>query len=86
MNEKLIRQEIEDLINYYNQNHMNIKDKINHLFGEYDKIYDSKLFTYDELDFKSRHECEKVNIDDNTYYKILKETYEKDQIYSYRFV
>lgn len=77
---------IKSILNQYENNkNINIKDKINHLFGEYDKIYDSKLFTYDEHDFKNRHECEKVNIDDNTYYKILKGTYEKDQIYSYRF-
>ncbi len=77
---------IKSILNQYENNKsVNIKDRINRLFGEYDKIYDSKLFTYDELNFKNRHECEKVNIDDNTYYKILKETYEKDQIYSYRF-
>lgn len=77
---------IKSILNQYENNkNVNIKDKINRLFSEYDKIYDSKLFTYDEFDFKNRHECEKVNIDNNTYYKILKDTYEKDQIYSYKF-
>lgn len=77
---------IKSILNQYENNkNVKIKDKINNLFSEYDKIYDSKLFTYDEVDFKNRHECEKVDIDNNTYYKILKETYEKDQIYSYRF-
>jgi type I restriction-modification system DNA methylase subunit len=55
------------------------------LFLEYDKTYDSKLFTYDEKDINLRHECERVNIDNQIYYKILKETYEKDKIYSYNF-
>jgi predicted type IV restriction endonuclease len=77
---------IKSILNQYEANKgISIKDKINNLFEEYDKIYDSKLFTYDEGDFKIRHECEKVNIDNNTYYKILKETYDKNEIYSYKF-
>ncbi|MGC8621988.1 MAG: Eco57I restriction-modification methylase domain-containing protein [Caldisphaera sp.] len=77
---------IKSILNQFeNDQRINIRDRINYIFTEYDKIYDSKLFTYDEIDFRNRHECEKVNIDNITYYKILKETYEKNQIYSYKF-
>ncbi len=58
---------------------------MNKLFKGYDEVYDSKLFTYDENNKQNRHECERVEIDSKTYYKILKETCDKDEIYSYKF-
>jgi type I restriction-modification system DNA methylase subunit len=77
---------IKSILNQYEKNkYVSIKDKINRLFEEYDKIYDSKLFTYDELNFDNRHESEKVHIDNKVYYKILKETCEKNNIYAYKF-
>jgi hypothetical protein len=77
---------IKSILNQYESDKsVSIKDKLNRLFEEYDKIYDSKLFTYDEADFKIRHECEKVNIDNSTYYKILKDTCDKNELYSYKF-
>jgi type I restriction-modification system DNA methylase subunit len=77
---------IKEILNQYdNDKRINIKDKLNILFIEYDKVYDSKLFTYDENDSKKRHICEAVDIDNKTYYKILKETYDKNDIYSYKF-
>ncbi len=77
---------IKSILNQYENNKsVKIKDKLNKLFEEYDKTYDSKLFTYDEHNFGNRHESEKVEIDNKTYYKILKETYEKNEIYSYKF-
>ena len=77
---------LREILNQYENNkYIVIKNKINKLFKEYDKIYDSKLFTYDEKDFNVRHICETVNIDNDTYYKILRETYDKDEIYEYKF-
>ncbi len=77
---------LREILNQYENNkYIVIKNKINKLFEEYDKIYDSKLFTYDEKDFNVRHICETVNIDNDTYYKILRETYDKDEIYEYKF-
>lgn len=77
---------IKSILNQYENNKsVKIKDKLNRLFEEYDKTYDSKLFTYDEHNFANRHESENVEIDNKTYYKILKETYEKNEIYSYKF-
>lgn len=62
-----------------------IAERMNKLFKEYDGIYDSKLFTYSETDTSKRHECELVNIGDNTYFEILKGTYYKNELYSYNF-
>ncbi len=77
---------IKNIVNQYEKNkNINIQQKLNDLFKQYDAIYDSKLFTYDEKHFETRHECEIVKIDNETLYKILKETYEKDEIYAYNF-
>lgn len=77
---------IRGILNQYEKdNKIRIDNRMNKLFLEYDKIYDSKLFTYDENDQKKRHECERVTIDNETYYQILKQTYDKDAIYSYNF-
>ncbi|MEK6982065.1 MAG: N-6 DNA methylase [Candidatus Micrarchaeota archaeon] len=74
------------ILNQYEKDKsISIMECLKKLFKEYDLIYDSKLFTYDESNTKIRHECEYVEIDSATYYKILKETYEKDEIYSYKF-
>ncbi len=77
---------IKSFLNVYEQfRRIIIKNRVNRLFEEYDRIYDSKLFTQDENNFKVRHICEEVNIDNKTYYKLLKGTYDKNKIYSYRF-
>ncbi len=77
---------IQGILNQYEKDRrIRIDNRMNKLFVEYDKIYDSKLFTYDEGDQKKRHECERVTIDNETYYQILKQTYDKDAIYSYNF-
>ena len=77
---------LKEILNQYDNNrYIIIKDKVNKLFEEYDKVYDSKLFTYNESDSSERHEAELVNIDNKTYYKILKETYDKNDIYQYKF-
>jgi type I restriction-modification system DNA methylase subunit len=85
-NEARSDETIKSILNVYEQfNNISIRNRINKLFEEYDEIYDSKLFTYEENNFKNRHECEKVEIGNKTYYKILKGTYDKNKIYSYRF-
>ena len=77
---------IRAILNQYEKDKsINIKGRLNKLFKEYDEVYDSKLFTYDESNSQKRHECERVDIDNSTYYKILKETYDKDEIYTYQF-
>lgn len=77
---------IRAILNQYEKDKsINIKDRLNKLFKEYDEVYDSKLFTYDELNSQRRHECERAEIDNATYHKILKETYDKDNIYTYQF-
>lgn len=85
-NEARSDETIKSILNVYEQfSNISIRNRINRLFEEYDEIYDSKLFTYEENNFKNRHECEKVEIDNKTYHKILKGTYDKNKIYSYRF-
>jgi adenine-specific DNA-methyltransferase len=77
---------IRGILNQYEKDKsISIKDRLNKLFKQYDEVYDSKLFTYDELNPQKRHECERVEIDNSTYYKVLKETYHKDEIYTYQF-
>jgi len=77
---------IRAILNQYETDKsISIRDRLNKLFREYDEIYDSKLFTYDESNSQKRHECERVEIDSTTYYKILKETYDKNGIYTYQF-
>ena len=77
---------IKAILNQYeNDKRISIKDRMNKLFRHYDEIYDSKLFTYDESNPEKRHECERVEIDNLTYARILRETYDKNEIYSYNF-
>lgn len=77
---------IRAILNQYEKDKsISIREHLNKVFKEYDEIYDSKLFTYDETNIQKKHECERVEIDSATYYKILKETYDKDDIYSYHF-
>ena len=77
---------IKAILNQYETNKYTvIRNKINNLFEEYDAVYDSKLFTYDDSHPESRHLCEKVIIDDKTYYNILKQTYAKNELYTYNF-
>jgi len=60
-------------------------ERLNKLFREYDETYDSQLFTHDETDPKRRYECERVQLGDDVLFKILKGTYEKNEIYTYNF-
>jgi type I restriction-modification system DNA methylase subunit len=77
---------IKAILNQYdNDKSTNIRDQMNKLFRHYDEIYDSRLFTYDMNDSNKRHECERVDIDNLTYARILRETYDKNEIYSYNF-
>ena len=77
---------IKTILNQYeNDKRISIKDRMNKLFRHYDEIYDSRLFTYDESNLEKRHECERVEIDNLTYARILRETYDKNEIYSYNF-
>jgi len=77
---------IKSLLNEYeiNQN-LNLKNKLDIMFRNYDKIYNSKLFTFDEKDINIRHECENVKIDNKTLFYILKGTYEKGETIEYKF-
>lgn len=77
---------IKGILNQYDiDKSISVKDRMNRLFRHYDDIYDSKLFTYDESNPEKRHECEQVEIDNLTYARVLRETYDKDEIYSYNF-
>jgi type I restriction-modification system DNA methylase subunit len=77
---------IKGILNQYDvDKSISVKDRMNKLFRHYDDIYDSKLFTYDESKPDKRHECERVEIDNLTYSRVLRETYDKDEIYSYNF-
>lgn len=64
---------------------LNLKQRLNEIFRDYDKIYDSKLFTYDERNQANRHECEKVHIDNKTIEYVLKGTFEKGETLEYNF-
>lgn len=70
---------------YRNDGTISVQERVNRLFREYDRIYDSGLFTYKEGDPSARHECETAKIPNKTYFDILKGTYEKDDLYEYRF-
>ncbi|MFH0961051.1 MAG: hypothetical protein V1820_00005, partial [archaeon] len=75
---------LKEIVAAYDANpSISIAQKVNQLFREYDQIYDSKLFTYDESDPAKRHECERVKIANGTYRQILKGTYDKSELYSY---
>jgi type I restriction-modification system DNA methylase subunit len=77
---------IKAILNQYDADKsIDVKNQMNRLFRHYDEIYDSKLFTYDENDTEKRHECERVEIDNLTYVRVLRETYDKDEVYSYNF-
>jgi len=77
---------IKGILNQYEADKsISIRDRMNKLFRHYDDIYDSRLFTYDDSNPDRRHECERVAIDNQTYVKVLRETYDKDEIYSYNF-
>lgn len=73
------------LVEYENNRELNIKKRLNKIFQEYDKVYDSKLFTYSETDESIRHECEIVEVDNKTLFNILSELYEKNDLYTYDF-
>ncbi|MBD3389622.1 N-6 DNA methylase [Candidatus Micrarchaeota archaeon] len=59
---------------------------LNKTYLEYDKKFNSKLFTYDEKDESKRHLCEKVKIDDKVLYEVIEGLYkEDDPTHAYNF-
>lgn len=64
---------------------IDLKSRLDQLFRSYDRIYDSKLFTYDEGDRSARHECENVAIDNETLQSVLSGTFEKGETLEYNF-
>lgn len=77
---------LKALLNQYDNDHkINIKQQLNHYFKTYDSVYDSKLFTFNENDTNQRHQAERVDIDNDILYRILKGTYEKGETIEYNF-
>ena len=68
------------------KNEARVWKKVKEVFSEYDKDYDSKLFTYDLTDPKKLHLCDTLDIEDGILRTIIDELYQsKDRAVSYDF-
>ena len=68
------------------KNEAKVWKKVKEVFSDYDKDYDSKLFTYDLTDPKNLHLCDTLDIEDSVLRTILDELYQtKDRAVSYDF-
>ena len=68
------------------KNEARVWKKVKEVFNDYDKDYDSKLFTYDLTDPKKLHLCDTLDIEDSVLRTIIDELYQtKDRSVSYDF-
>ncbi len=78
--------ELEEKKLWEAKNEIRAWKKVKEIFSYYDQHYDSKLFTYDQSDPKSVHQCDKLDIDDNVIREILNGLYRaEDDFVSYDF-
>lgn len=63
-----------------------ITQALNIIYQTYDKVYNSKLFSYNLIDFNQRHLCETLEIDNDVLLEVIEGLYEsRDGITHYDF-